>query len=593
MTDITDLRLTVTRSADPSAGHRRRIAGIVAPYGETATRNDGRTERYAPGSFDNYLTRSDRPPVVLIDEGGVHADRTLGTEVAWENRTEGLWMEFELVDSVRSGEVAELATMGALWGMSTGFRAGTHRTEGSTIVHTGVDYLNHVQITSRPIYEQARVTDVRTKETPTMDTGTDTGTDNTGTDQAAGTDNAATDTTLAEFRSELDLLTRAVQANTAAAEQTTEAPALEDLQHRSAGHFIHDLALARSQGGELAQREARQRIESTMEQVPELRAFDATSSPTGGFAGAVPDVFMGPIVDLVRNGAPIVNAMARVGMTFALPPSGMTIHRPKMATGTSVAWEGTEGDEPAATAGTTTDITGAVKAIKGRFRLTLQAATRSNPSAIDAMLRDQAAALMSAFGASVLNGTGAINASTGELAGMLSNAGIQATGAVATFDTPSIVAALAEAEGLAWSATNRAPLFWVMHSRRFSKFRGLLDSSNRPIMNVSRSGYSTDVIGTAGTPMGGSALGGPAQPVAELMGYPVVIDNNVPTDVGGSQDLIALVGPECFELFHDPARQLQLQVPDDFQTTFGMAKLGAQLPIRPDSLVTITGAGLT
>lgn len=582
------------RTLPANGASRRRIAGIVAPYNETIVRpEDGRLERYAPGAFSGYLTRSDRQKVVLIDETGRHAGHTLGVEVGWQDTPAGLVMEFELVDSVRSNEVADLADMGALWGLSAGFRGGTYRTEGDTVVHTGVEYFNHAQITSRPVYKSAEVLAVRSENPmqPEEQPIEQPAPAPTPTPPAPAP--AQDSTELDAVRSEVELLRRAVEV--AGQTPTQAAPVLEEMTHRSAGEFIHDYALARSQGTGLAQREARERIEAAAEQLPELRALDAAGSATGNLAGAVPDVFMGPIVDLVRNGAPLVNALGRVGLTFPLPAAGMDIHRPKVSTGTSVAWEASEGDEPAATALATTDVVGAIKALKGRFRLTLQAATRSTPSAIDAALRDQAAAVMAEFGNAVLNGTGTLTSSTGTLAGILANGSIQTTGTVGSFTAANITAAMAEAEELAWGATNRAPLFWVMHSRRFSKLRGLVDGNNRPIMQVSRSGYATDVIGTAGTPQGGSALGGPAQPSAELYGYPVVIDNNIPIDLGGSsdQDLIGLVGPESFELFHESTRQLQLQVPDDFQTTFGMAKLGALLPIRPDAFVTITGAGLT
>ncbi len=586
------MNITIESLADFQAreatkpGARRRISGIIAPYGQVV-KHDGKLERFERGLFtqnrstdaDGFIT--DGPMPVLYDEGH---KTTLGVAVRMREMAEGLWAEFELANTARNDEVVDLAEMGALHSFSSGWADGRFRRESGVIVHTDGD-LKHAAITSHPSYSRARVTAIR--ERANMDDPTeDPKPDDNNSSQAWESD-------LAQVREDIAAMQRQNEMLESIGQSLERREPVELTAIRTPGQYLHTVATMQRSGSATERREAEERLQVATQEVPELRAA-AASGGSGSYAGGVPEIFMGPMIDRVLAGSPFLNALERVGMAFDLPDVGLNIHRPRVNQGTVVAWEGTEGEEGGTQAQTTEDIIGGIKAVKGRNRLTMQAAERTSPGAIDALLRDQGAALMTEFNRSAMNGTGTLTANTGEMRGVLATVGIQ-TAAMAAWTAAAWADAIAEAETNVWQATNQAPLFWVMHSRRFSKFRGLVDGNDRPLMTImSPASYGVNTIGSSGPIQGGSPLGGPGQPVAEIGGYPVVVDNSTPTNlgVGTNEDVIQLVGAGSFELYRNARRTLQFQSPDDFQTTYGIAKMGGLIPTRESGVSTISGPGL-
>lgn len=577
MTDTLAHLLADVEQREADAPRRRILAGIVAPYGIVADGPHG-PERYAPGVFTRGRRDSD-PPIVLVDEG--HGS-TIGVLVRTEERANGLYAEFALPMSGRAAEVVELAEMGALWAFSAGWApipGGNHR-ENGVLVHTMGD-LRHVGITASPVHENAKLLAVRERPPHMPDETPPTGPPET---PPAGPPWSAS---VAELRDEIAAIMRqnAMLEALVTSVERSPVPVSELRAIRTAGQYLHTVAAIRY-GGPTERRAAEELLEQATKEIPELR------NTTAAFPGMVPEVFMGPVIDRVLRGSPLLNAAIAAGMAFDLPETGMNIHRPRMSTGNVVAWEAAEGDTPATQTMASVDVIGAIKALKGRQRLTLQAALRTGPSATDAMLRDLAGSLQAGFNEGIYTGAGVLTSSLGAPAGIIGMAGVS-TVAIATWTAITLTTTVTAAEEAVWAATNQAPLFWVMHSRRWARIKRLLDTSNRPLVDVGVGGVSAGSIASDRGISGGSPLGGPGQPVASLGGYPVVIDNATPTNLGGgTEDRMLLVGPDAFEVFHEPRRQLQFQSPDDFQTSYGMAKLGAVLPTRPAALVVCSGAGL-
>ena len=308
----------------------------------------------------------------------------------------------------------------------------------------------------------------------------------------------------------------------------------------------------------------------------EIRQAVSTSAD-----GPVPQPLLGPIEDLIRSGRPFANALG----SFPLPPAGMTIERPKVDQGTAGEWEDTEGSDGGTQQFVTVPIISRIKTWKSVQGASLQAALRTSPSVVDAMLRDQAAAAAADLDEAVINGAGPLNTPGGSLAGITNNTDIvDVPYGVGDFDLPTYWLAWTAAYTAVVSALNTPPAFTAMHPTLWGAILGLLDQSDRPVLAIDGRPTQNTVGGGGFAP--GAPLTGPVA-VGSIQMVPVIIDANIAID----EQLV--MGPGTFELYEGPALTEQWRNPANFVTEFGRAMLASLLPLRADGVAHITGISTT
>ena len=549
-----------TREASDVDHNGRTVIGLALPFHDAAQTDLGYPEIVEPGAIDTPVT-------VELRDG--HYGPAVGTA--------------ELVETSRGFEIRGLLDSGDSDAfrsrrLSIGFTAIT-----APIVQ-GVRRLrsilpDHVAFTTPGIagaYSTARVLEVRTvreirepiEGVRTMETTETVTPDPVVTPEPAQADNSAD---VLELREQVAELTRLQSAHITVTEPALELRACRNV--RSAGEWLYWAHRALSPETYDAHEQARALDRLGLSET-EVRQAVTTSAD-----GPVPQPLLGPIEDLVRSGRPFANALG----SLPLPPEGMTVERPKVDAGTAGSWEGAEGEDGGSNQFVTVPIVGRIKAWKSVQGASLQAALRTSPSVVDAMLRDQAAAAAADLDDAVINGAGALNTPGGSLAGITANGDIvdvpYGAGGV---EMPDYWIAWSAAYAAVVSALNSPPAFTAMHPTLWSAILGMLDQSDRPILGID--GNPTQNTVGAGGFLPGSPLTGPVS-VGRIQMVPVIIDANV-------DPLEQLVmGPGTFELYEGPDLTEQWRNPANFVTEYGRAMLATLLPIRPEGVAHITGIG--
>jgi len=137
------------------AGH-----GMAVPYG-TETMIGGVRESFAPASFDleNVIGKP------LAYRHGEPVGKITGAE----NRADGLYIDFEIVDTTLGRDAAVLARTNTIKGLSVGFNPvkSIMSKARDAIQHTAVNLLE-VSLTPYPAYATAGVSSIREEEGETM-----------------------------------------------------------------------------------------------------------------------------------------------------------------------------------------------------------------------------------------------------------------------------------------------------------------------------------------------------------------------------------------------------------------------------------------
>lgn len=288
---------------------------------------------------------------------------------------------------------------------------------------------------------------------------------------------------------------------------------------RGAEHsFLHDLY--RSQL--LNDPSAAARLERHGHEIVADGMISTRALTTGGVASFVPPAYLqDEWAELVRAGRPTANLCRAV----PLPATGMSVLLPKLSTGTSTAVQSTQNTAVSETDADDTQITASVTTIAGQQTISRQLLERSAPGVDEVILGDLASSYAVSVDAQVVSA-------------FLNQSGINAV----TFTSGSPTVALlypklADAVQRITSSRFAAPTAWVMHPRRWGWMLSALDSSSRPLVVPTGSGPNNAAALGSGQ-MAGYADG----TVGTLLGLPVVLDANVPTNLGGgaNQDAILL-----------------------------------------------------
>lgn len=201
-----------------------------------------------------------------------------------------------------------------------------------------------------------------------------------------------------------------------------------------------------------------------------------------------------------------------------LPSGTDSINIPKISGGTAVAFQGTQNTAINETDLTTTSISAGVYTVAGGQTIALQLVEQSPLNVDNVILQDLAADYARFLDASVvLNGSG-----SGQPTGIMNLAGTTAI-ANSTTGAVSLYSKVADAIQLIQTSRYANPTHILMHPRRWASLLAAVDSSNRPL--VVPSGSNFNPMGTAGAPVVEGAVG-------YMIGLPVVVDANVPTNTG-------------------------------------------------------------
>ncbi len=354
------------------------------------------------------------------------------------------------------------------------------------------------------------------------------------------------ETTIAELQAELaadqaaDARSAVTAATGAQSPSDTRAPAVvtneqrtyaAETDPRGAG-FERDVTAAFL--GDFA---AQERIQRHMREEQVERGAQLTRAVgTGAFAGLTVPQYL---VDLFAPAAAARRPFADAIRHHDLPDSGMTVNISRITTASSVALQAAENDAVSETNMDDTLLTIPVQTAAGQQTISRQAIERGSgveAVVLDDLFRRYATAVDSTL----------INQSTTGLSAMATPVAYTSASPTAAELYPKVLQGLGEVEGALLDQGSGETLA-VMHSRRWYWMQ-------------SQVGASWPFLGQPGIPAQQGGVVTDSRYGAGVRGQlpnstPVVVDNNIPTNLGAgtNQDELYLVDPQECHLWEDPS----------------------------------------
>ena len=275
-----------------------------------------------------------------------------------------------------------------------------------------------------------------------------------------------------------------------------------------------------------------------------------------------------------------------------LPAEGTVFNIPNGSTGTTVAAQAAENAAVSETnfaAGT--DIAVNVRTYAGMQDVSRQTIERGTPGIDRIIYADLTADYAAKVDAAIINGAG----TSGTHKGVLNATGINTV--TCTDASPTVAEAWPKlSDALQQVGSNRkmpANLI-VMHPRRWGWFTAALDSQNRPLIVADPSAAVNAMGATA------SAAFGEGQLVGTLAGVPVLVDGNVPTNLGAgtNEDRIIVLrrqDPILWEEGNGLPRELQFEDVGSGTLTVRLQVYGYSAFTAerfPEAVSVISGTGL-
>ncbi len=242
-----------------------------------------------------------------------------------------------------------------------------------------------------------------------------------------------------------------------------------------------------------------------------------------GADGIIPPQYLTELyVDLPRESRPVADILA----TFPLPETGMSLTIPRLATGVTVASQATENSAVSETDLDTDQLTVPVRTIAGMQDASRQSVDRSDPGLDRIIMFDLIRAYDQELDRQVVAGSGA----SGQHTGLLT---VGSTISVAYTDgTPTVPELLPKAHDALqqmWTQIFRSATHVIMHPRR-AAWLAAATSTESPIFPQPQF-----IDGQRGGQAGGF--------ISSFAGLPVIVDANVPTNLGAgtNEDRIIFV----------------------------------------------------
>lgn len=346
--------------------------------------------------------------------------------------------------------------------------------------------------------------------------------------------------------------------------------------------FFRDLYRARK-----GDSEARERLDRHMAQVREQRAL-STAAGAGGEL-APPLWLVDQYVKFARPGRKFADSLN----PMTLPSGISSINIPKVTGGSSVAVQASQNTSVSQTDITTGSVSSGIVTIAGKQVASLQLVEQSGIPLDEVIAADLAAAHAQAFDRQVISGDG----TSGQLLGVYTH--FAANGSVNVAWSPSgtpavggpggLYAAIAQAIGAVNSARFVEPDTIWMHPRRWAWILAASDASNRPLV-VPRTLQSYNTVADLQST-------GPEGVVGDILGLRVIVDANIPTDLGTgqNQDVILVGVSSDLKLWESELHADVFDQPyaDSLGVLFRIYSYAAAIPQRYETSVSvISGTGL-
>lgn len=269
---------------------------------------------------------------------------------------------------------------------------------------------------------------------------------------------------------------------------------------------------------------ARERLSRHAREVVAEGESERRDVGTSAFGGlVVPQYLVDEFAEVLRNGRATANAVR----SLPLPSEGMSLVIPRGETGTSTAAQASENAAVSETnADFDNDLTVNVRTFAGQQDVSRQSLERGTAGIDRLIYADLVADYAETLDASIIADDG----TSGTHKGILNATGINSvtytdTGPTVAESYPKIADAVQKV------ASNRklSANLIIMHPRRWGWFLSAVDSQNRPLV-VPDAGAAVNAMGTAASNFGEGQL------VGTLQGLPVLVDANIPTDLGTGSD---------------------------------------------------------
>lgn len=624
----------LTRAYAPTLEVRedgRTIVGVAVPFNSpTEIRDLGGSyrEQFAAGAFARTIAERGPSRVKLLLQ---HDDRRLpiGRAVSLTETPQGLVAELAVSKTPDGDTALELVRDGTLDGLSVSFRSIRQTRKGDLVTRTEVQ-LREISLTGFPAYDDARVSAVRSdptinaraalalsrKDTPmndlpahmapvlarrdelaaTLARALTYGDDAPEAERRSAQWIAETTEELQDLNNRLTETREETQRNRNAdalgarysgpgysslhvTEQRTYNPA--DARSDGAPDFLRDLF--RSQI--LQDPEATARLLRHGEEVKHEEPVTYQRAVSTGGAGAfVPPAYLTQAwAEYARAGRPTANLATRL----PLPADGMTVEIPKITTSTSTGVQTAENAEVAHADIDETTISVPVRTIAGYVDVSRQSIERGTIFE-SVVMGDLAADYATRLDAQVLAGSGL----NGQHLGILGTVGINAVSY--TDASPSLTELwpkLASAVGQVVSQRFSGPQVAIVSPETWAWMSAALGSDGRPLLPGAGSGPN-NALGVATGPGYEGVVG------HLLSGLPVILDGNMPTNLGVGTDETRIVIADMRDtlLLEDPApAQARFDGPGSSTMTVRLAVYGYSAftaARQPKAISVVSGTGL-
>jgi HK97 family phage major capsid protein len=285
--------------------------------------------------------------------------------------------------------------------------------------------------------------------------------------------------------------------------------------------------------------QARERLDANNRERADVQAragVNQTATSGGEFS---PPLWFDDFAPLLRAGRPTIDAIG----TLPLPPQTNSLNLPKITTGSSTA-ASLDAGAVSNTDLVTTSVTAQVQTVDGRQVVSYQIMDMSSPAIDGVIYQDLLSSFNASFDALVLNGAvanakGILNVTGVNAVTYTSASPKQTSATVADSYFNQLIFAK---NGIDKGAFTPAD-FAVMHPSTWNWFLSGLDSQLRPLA-FGLGGMAPGFNGTAQADLVAQGFAGFTN-----FGLPVVVDANMPVNIGGNQAPTALINRRGFNIW--------------------------------------------
>jgi HK97 family phage prohead protease len=481
----------------------RTISGVAVPWNVAATVSDGQTVKFLRGAFNTAAK-----PAKLLE--GHDMSQLRGVVTALADEEDGLHFTARFAKTRAADEAIELVKASAYDAVSVGAVPRKFKFDrDGTMVVSSADLLE-ISLVAVPAFADAQITEIAASADP------------------------EDDETQPQDTPQEDQVSEEIKAEAPEAPATIPTPLFAEARRPfklpSAAEYI--AAMTRG-GSEFAQLNAN------------IRAA-AGDDTTGDTPGLLPTPVLGPIYDDINPLRPIVSALG----TRSMPGAGKVFIRPKISVHTEVGEQSSELTGLATRTMEIDDVQVTKKTYGGTVLLSEQVIDWSDPSMLDAVLRD-------------LAGQYALSTEADAVATMAANIGSGNREVTDLTDPVELIDDIYGVAAVIASVGNYLPTHIIVSPSVWAKLGSLKGTNDMPIFP-----QTAPINGIGTLPGGATAWNG------NPLGLQLVVSNQITTQsVQGNdaKDYLFLANARFMEVYEQQKGAVSVEVP---------STLGRQLSFR-------------